>query len=74
MAMKGEEVVIVASAGAITGMAVQEFAPVPVITGKGLVPAAVGVATAVIGWYIDRDGLGDFVEGLGIGLVAGAVL
>lgn len=72
--ISGEMVTLVASAGAVAGMATQELAPIPVITGKGIFQAFVGIAVAVGGWFLDSDGLGDFVEGYGIGLVAGAVL
>ncbi|MEM3423823.1 MAG: hypothetical protein QXE51_04595 [Nitrososphaeria archaeon] len=73
--MKAEEVVAIGSVGAIAGAYVNTSAPVvPVLTGKGVVPAVVGLAVAVLGYFLDYDGVGDFVEGLGIGLLAGAVL
>ena len=43
-------------------------------TGNALLDVAIGVIVAAIGWYMDYDGVGDFVEGLGVGYAFDAAL
>ena len=72
--MKTETIVLLAASAGVAGLAVQEFAPLPIVTGKGIIPAVAGLAVAVGGYMLDMDGVADGVEALGVGLVAGAIL
>ena len=69
--MKSEEVVLVASAGVLTGVMAKE---VGLSTGSVLLDVLLGAAVAVGGWYMKEDGISDFVEASGIGYVGASVL
>jgi hypothetical protein len=69
--MKGEEVAIVASVGATVGVLSRSIG---LTTGNTIIDAGIGVGIAALGWYLDYDGVGDAVEGFGIGYFLGAVL
>ena len=71
MVMKGEQVALVAAFGAGIGATTHS---VGINTGNRVVDAAIGIGLAVAGWYIDHDGVGDFVEGFGVGYFLASVL
>lgn len=72
--MNAEHVAAIGAAGAAVGAIVNEKVTSP-ITGSGLIPFAVGAVIAVVGWkFVDMDGVGDFVEGFGIGYAIDAVI
>jgi hypothetical protein len=74
MALKSEHVAAIAATGAAVGAVVNEKIKSPV-TGSGLIPFAVGAILAVVGYkFIDMDGVGDFVEGFGIGYAIDAII
>jgi len=74
MALKSEHVAAIAAVGAATGAVANENITSP-ITGSGIVPAIFGLAIAVIAYmYVDMDGVGDFLEGFGIGMAIDAIL
>lgn len=70
--MKSEEVVLIGAAGAGTGAVIHgKFG---LSTGNALLDVVIGGIVAAIGWYMDYDGVGDFVEGLGVGYAFDAAL
>ncbi|MEM3264670.1 MAG: hypothetical protein QXH07_01820 [Thermoplasmata archaeon] len=72
--MNAEHVAAIGAAGAAVGAIVNEKVTSP-ITGSGLIPFVVGAILAIAGWkFIDMDGVGDFVEGFGIGYAIDAVI
>ena len=74
MALKSEQVAAIGAAGAAVGAVVNEKVKTP-ITGSGLIPFAVGAILAILGYkFIDMDGVGDFVEGFGIGYAIDAII
>ena len=66
-----EHVAIVASAGAITGVAVNELG---IKTSNTLVNFVAGVAVAVAAWYLEHGGVSDFGIGLGAGYAVASIL
>ena len=74
MALAAEYVAAIAAVGAGVGAVVNEKVASPV-TGSGIIPAIVGIVIAVLAWkFIDMDGVGDFVEGFGIGMALDAII
>jgi hypothetical protein len=74
MALKAEDVAAIGAIGAATGAVVNERVKTPV-TGSGILPFVVGAAIALIGWkFLDMDGVGDFIEGFGIGMAVDAIV
>ncbi|MEM0050104.1 MAG: hypothetical protein QXW39_06195 [Candidatus Bathyarchaeia archaeon] len=72
--MNAEYVSAIGAAGAAVGAIVNEKVSSP-ITGSGLIPFVVGAVIAAVAWkFIDMDGVGDFVEGFGIGMAIDAVV
>jgi hypothetical protein len=73
--MKAEEVSLIAGSGAGVGAFASRYVEsvVPFLNNKWI-NAGVGVALAVAGWVIDMDGVGDFIEGFGVGYTISAVL
>lgn len=69
--MKSEEVALVATAGAVTGMELVSFG---VKTQNAVVNFAIGAAVAIGSWYFSHDGISDFGIGLGAGYALGSVL
>lgn len=70
--MKSEEVVFIGAVGAGTGAVIHgKFG---ISTGNAVLDVGIGVAIAAIGWYMDYDGFGDFVEGFGVGYALDAAL
>lgn len=70
--MKSEEVVLVGAAGAAVGAVAH--GKLGLSTGNAVFDAAIGAGVAVLGWYLDYDGVGDFVEGFGVGYFFDSVL
>ena len=66
-----EHVAIIASAGAITGVAANDLG---FKTTNTLVNFGAGVVVAVASWYFDHDGISDFGIGLGAGYAVASVL
>lgn len=74
MALKAEHVAAISAVGAGVGAVINEKVSSP-ITGSGIIPAVVGAAIAIISYmYIKMDGVGDFLEGFGIGMAIDALI
>ncbi len=69
--MKAEEVSLIAGIGGVSGYAVKKAG---IGTGNELIDAIIGAGLAGLGWFMDMDGVGDFVEGFGVGYFAGALI
>lgn len=69
--LTSEELVIVSSVGAISGVTARSLG---LSTGNRVFDAIAGGAVALVGWYMDMDGVGDFVEAAGIGYLLASVL
>ena len=69
--MKSEEVAVVATVGAVTGV---ELVSLGVKTQSTIMNFAIGAAVAVASWYFSKDGISDFGIGLGAGYALGSVL
>lgn len=78
--MSAQKLVILASAGVISGSVAQarlasmQVPLASMIAANKLYGAVAGLAIAAVGWKIDHDGVGDFVEALGLGFGAAAAL
>ena len=70
--MKAEEVVLIGASGAGAGAVVH--GKLGLSTGNAMIDAVIGAAIAAVGWYLDYDGVGDFVEGFGVGYFLDSVL
>jgi hypothetical protein len=74
MTLKAEDVAAIGALGAATGAVVNERVKTPV-TGSGILPFVAGAVIALVGWkFLDMDGVGDFVEGFGIGMAIDSVI
>ncbi len=74
MSLTAEKVSLIASIGAGVGAIANEKIDSPV-SGQGYIPAVIGIIIAVIGYkYINIDGVGDFVEGFGVGYALDALI
>ncbi len=73
--MKAEEVSAIAGVGAGLGVFGARYVEktVPFLSNKWL-NAGVGAVLGAVGWLMDMDGVGDFVEGFGIGYLLSALL
>lgn len=69
--MKSNEVVLVGSAGFGTALAAHTLGAK---TGNTYIDAGIGIVAALAGWFMDYDGLGDYVEGFGIGYFLASIL
>lgn len=69
--MKAEEVVLIAAVGASAGAVSRKLG---LTTGNSAFDAVIGLAIAGIGWFMDYDGAGDFIEGYGVGYFFDSVL
>ena len=70
--MKPEFVSAVGGIGAITGIYAKE--KLHLQTGNKWIDTAIGAGIVIAGYFMDMDGVGDFVEGFGLGYLADALL
>ncbi len=69
--MKAEEVTAIGAVSGVGGYVANKFG---IRTGNDLLDAGIGLALAIVGWFMDYDGVGDAVEGFGLGYFAGALV
>lgn len=72
--MKADYLVVLASAGVISGSVIQANVAIPVISTNKWLEVSLGAAIALTGFFVDMDGVGDFIEAFGIGYGAAAAL
>ncbi len=73
--MKAQPIVAIAAASAGVGAFSARYAEkaVPVLQNKWI-NTGLGVGIGILGWLMDMDGVGDAVEGFGIGYTISAIL
>ncbi len=69
--MKAEEVSLIGAIGGVSGYATKKAG---ISTGNDIIDAGLGLLVAGFGWFMDMDGVGDFVEGFGVGYLVGALI
>lgn len=70
--MKAEEVSLIGGIGAVSGALIREKTPLK--TGNAIIDAVVGAIILGAGWFMDMDGIGDFVEGFGVGYLVDSII